>query len=198
MFERDAWGVIRRRRTERVCSCVFVCVCPCPWVYACEKFWAFVHVSVYVWACVLSLPVHWAAAVLVHALCCPGFGPTEHNVWSEGERRWEKAERGVGGGLHGGGCLSLWIGSGWFTSSGHWWLPLPCCKTSSCGPAWTLGALCPTLAGNMPPKVLLPPTTTVHPQHLQSFALSISLHPFHPCSSTALCQPQAGGEGNKT
>lgn len=59
-----------------------------------------------------------------------------------------------------GGCLSLWIGSGWFTSSGHWRLPLPCCKTSSYGPAWTLGALCPTLAGNIPPKVLLPPLPT--------------------------------------
>lgn len=180
-----------------VCLCVFVRACES--MHGCPLcMWEILSICACECVCVPSLPVHWAAAVLVHALCCPGFGPTEHNVWSEGERRWEKAERGGGGGLHGGGCLSLWIGSGWFTSSGHWWLPLPCCKTSSCGPAWTLGALCPTLAGNIPPKVLLPPTTTVRPQHLQSFALSISLHPFHPCSSTALCQPQASGEGNKT
>lgn len=203
MFERDAWGVIRRRRTERVCSCVFVCVCPCPWVYAWMPI-MYVRNSEHLcmWVCMCGrVSSHFQSIELLRCWCMLSavLVLVQQNIMCGVKERGDgRKQKEGGGGLHGGGCLSLWIGSGWFTSSGHWWLPLPCCKTSSCGPAWTLGALCPTLAGNMPPKVLLPPTTTVHPQHLQSFALSISLHPFHPCSSTALCQPQAGGEGNKT
>lgn len=113
-------------------------------------------VTVFVCACTLtSSPL--SCGAVAYALL-----PWFWSNWTEcvaGRREvmGESRKRGGGGAVLGGGCLSLWIGPGWFTSSGHWWLPLPCCKTSSCGPAWTLVALCPTLTGNIPPKVLLPP-----------------------------------------
>lgn len=157
MFQRAAWGIIRTRRTERVCSCV----CQRAWVYACMAI-MYVRNFEYVCPCIcVGVYPHFqsielrcrcilsAALVLVqqNRMCRGKEGGDGRKQKKRRRRRW-----GCGG-----GCLSLWIGPGWFTSSGHWWPPLPCCKTSSCGPAWTLGALCPTLTGNIPPKVLLPP-----------------------------------------
>lgn len=55
--------------------------------YVREKFWKPVGV------CAPSLPIY-SIVVLLHVLCGrPGFGPTEQNVWREGGRWREKAER---------------------------------------------------------------------------------------------------------
>lgn len=95
------------------------------------KFYTFEQVCLCIWEGVL-LSVLEALHPVLEAL--PWF-------WSSlcrgrGGRQWGKQKRGGEGGVAlGGGCLSLWISPGWFTSSGHWWLPLPCCKTSSCRPA---------------------------------------------------------------
>lgn len=139
----------RHKRSSHVCLCaevyalcmweilsMFVCMCGRVFHY----FW-----SIESWCCCM---VSAALVSVQQNRMCRG---------KEGDDGRKQKRVVWGGGLLGGGCLSQWIGSGWFTSSGHWWMPLPCCKTSSYGPAWTLGALCPTLAGNLPPKVLLPP-----------------------------------------
>lgn len=160
--------------------------------YVCEKFWAFVHVSVYVWACVLSLPVHWAAAVLVHALCCPGFGPTEHNVWSEGERRWEKAERGVGGGgctegavCH---CESAQGGSHHLAIDG---CPSPVVKQAPVGLPEHWGHCVPPLQETCHPKCCYPPPPpSTHsissPLPSPSRSILSTLAPAQPCVNLKL------------
>lgn len=197
MFERDAWGVIRRRRTERVCSCVFVCVCPCPWVYAWMPI-MYVRNSEHLcmWVCMCGrVSSHFQSIELLRCWCMLSavLVLVQQNIMCGVKERGDgrKQKEGWGGGCTEGAvchCESAQGGSHHLAIDG---CPSPVVKQAPVGLPEHWGHCVPPLQETCHPKCCYPPPPpSTHsissPLPSPSRSILSTLAPAQPCVNLKL------------